>query len=508
MDQKLNTLPRLELPKRWELLEQRAKQAGLDAKEFVTRVDSAASRLDRLLRKVRTGGGGLIEVVYGLSGSGKTTFLNTLPKFFDKIRVHSFQQNRDLKTLPSFLKETFVPNDDHARIIIVERRDHPKDQELTQVEEMLSDLLNGFRDPTAESACSLAYNETGRSRVHRQPRLGGRRDSMVAPDTKGFFEFHGVPREKYYELSDLTTRNLTGDGLDAFGLDFSHAQTLQPECETIADFYSAVNEYTERVREDTWSVLKEKVRTRLWVLLPGDDNTALSTTVSALTQGGKNRIDVEKIAEFLDRPENHALYITEWVKRRASLAHHLRTIDVRLFEVPPTVALAAMRSFGDEVVKKRLKQRATNLEQSKKTMRSSRFYKAILSTIEIPTTPFAGFREVKPETRMEYHRVQALAANRNDKPLNKALGALIAACLRDDAPNLTVSSEKRNLPKSQLQPDIQIQIAGAEFICLEPTWRSSGRQVEGEKRQSTLAEAYLLKYVLDKAAQYIKDLDL
>jgi hypothetical protein len=120
---------------------------------------------------------------------------------------------------------------------------------------------------------------------------------------------------------------------------------------------------------------------------------------------------------------------------------------------------------------------------------------------------YAGPREIKPETREEYNRVQALAS-KGDKSLNKALGALLAECLKDDAPNLKVVSEKRSLPKSQLQPDVQIQIGTADFICLEPTWRSSGKGQDGKKRQSTLAEAFLQKYVLEKAAQYIKDLDL
>lgn len=75
----MNTLAKLELPKRWELLEQRAEAAGLDTGLFVERVDSAADRIDYLLQRVKTGGGGLFEVFYGLSGSGKTTFLKTLP---------------------------------------------------------------------------------------------------------------------------------------------------------------------------------------------------------------------------------------------------------------------------------------------------------------------------------------------------------------------------------------------------------------------------------------------
>ena len=73
-------IPRLELPKRWEFLERGAKEAGLDVTQFVERVDPAEKRIRKLLDSVKRRGG-LFEVIFGLSGSGKTTFLNTLPKF-------------------------------------------------------------------------------------------------------------------------------------------------------------------------------------------------------------------------------------------------------------------------------------------------------------------------------------------------------------------------------------------------------------------------------------------
>jgi hypothetical protein len=76
-----NPLPKLELPRRWELLQQRADEADADPSEVVERVDDAAERVDSLLRRVRTGGGGLIEVVFGLSGSGK----NYIPKDTAKV---------------------------------------------------------------------------------------------------------------------------------------------------------------------------------------------------------------------------------------------------------------------------------------------------------------------------------------------------------------------------------------------------------------------------------------
>ncbi len=142
-------------------------------------------------------------------------------------------------------------------------------------------------------------------------------------------------------------------------------------------------------------------------------------------------------------------------------------------------------------------------------MRASRLYKAIMSEADIPTSPYAGARNIGQDTAAEYIRIQA-TASRNDKPLNKALGLLIAACLADDAPDLKVVSEKKSLPDSALQPDIQIQLREGEFICLEPTWRTSGAGIpsEVEQTQNTLTEPYLKKYVLDKATAYIKDMGL
>jgi hypothetical protein len=49
-----------------------------------------------------------------------------------------------------------------------------------------------------------------------------------------------------------------------------------------------------------------------------------------------------------------------------------------------------------------------------------------------------------------------------------------------------------------------------EFICLEPTWRTSGAGINDEikKSQNTLSEPHLKKYLLDKATVYIKDMGL
>ncbi|WP_299162289.1 hypothetical protein [Accumulibacter sp.] len=505
----MNTLPKLELPKRWEFLEQRAAAVGLEPSQFVERVDDAASHIDYLLQRVRNGGGGLFEVFYGLSGSGKTTFLKTLPRIFQQIRLLSFPKTEPLANLPGYILASHAPNETGSRVVLIERRDNPTQVDMESLSEMFAELLETFRDPRGAALVLWPVTREQSAKQIAQGAWETGRDSMVDTQSKGVFVFKGLPREKFFAVADNTTKNLTGDGLGAFGISSEVANEFLRGTETIADFFSAVDLHAESQREKTWSVLKTHVRARLWVVLPGDLPSAIRSTVSSLTQGSKNKVDLDLIAEFIDQPENKTLYVADWRTRRAAMAHLLRTIDLRLFPLPPNVSLAAIRVFSGEKTRSCLKQATSRLEDAKAAMRASRLYKAILSEVGVETTPYAGSNRDVEETANEYRRAQA-TSSKGDKQLNKALGLLLEECLAEDAPQVKIASEKQNLPNCELKPDVNIRLDVNDYICLEPTWRSTEKGIPGELNggQNTLAEAHMKKYLLEKATQYVKALDL
>ncbi len=507
--EKSNNLPKLLLPKRWEFLLEKANDIQIDPSLVVERVDDAANQVDRLLRRVRTGGGGLIEVFYGLSGSGKTTFLKTLSRFFQKINVKSFPSDSKITNLPEFVREEYIASDSRDRIILIERRDNPSKEDLNFVEEMFSSLLETFREKYGKVLIIWPITNFESARQVSQTAWQVGRDSMVDSVSRGQFHFKGIPSDRYYDLADNTSRTLSGDGLEAFGITKIDADQSLPGCQTISDYYANLDELADKNRDEIWSVLKEKTLAKLWVVLPGDDLKAVNATASALTQGTKNKIDIDLIGEFIDQSTNESIYVEEWRKRRGSLGHLLRTIDVRLFPLPPNVCLAAIRAFGTKELKMELKQQSTNLESAKSAMKASRLYKSILNELGIETQPFRSSGKNNDDTADEYRRVQKTAAS-NDKPLNKALGLLIQSCLDDDSKNVTVTSEKQSLPNSNLKPDVLIKLSNNEYICLEPTWRSTGKGIDGELygSQNTLTEAHLKKYLLDKATQFVKDLGI
>jgi len=503
-----NPIPALTLPKRFEILAANARKAGVDPREVVERVDTAAARVDELLRRIASSGCGQLELFLGLSGSGKTTFVSTLPKFFHEISVHTFDAENPLTELPAFIRTTASQPAAH-RVVLVAGRDNPKAVDLASARQVFDALRELFRTP--EGSALVLWPITAESDAFRLAadawEVG--RDSVVDIRTKGLFRFEGVPKSRYFDIADVTSRNLSGDGLEAFGVTRSTADSLLPNAETITGFFYLVEEEAARVRAETWSVLKERVRPRLWIALPGDDPDAIDAAVLGLTQGTRNRIDIDLIAEFIDNPASNANYIADWRRRRAKLAHIMRALDVRLFGLPPNVALAAIRVFGGSDLRARLKQPSTNLSAAQTALRRSRLYKAILAAAGVVPEPFAGGGVIGDETKDEYRRVQTQAAAR-DKTLNKALGQLIEVTLAEDGITCTVVSEKQALPGSSLKPDVQIVLADQTHICIEPTWRTTGAGVEGEVKsaQNTLAVAHIKKYVLDKVTEYVKDLDL
>ncbi|WP_287105342.1 hypothetical protein [Brevundimonas sp.] len=460
-----NPIRRLELPRRWELLAQRAEEVDADPSGIVERVDEAAARVDTLLRRVRDGGGGAIEVFFGLSGSGKTTFLQNLPSFFEGVSVSTFDKDRPLSELPEFVKKGHVPGASKNRIVLVTRRDNPTASDLNAVEEMFAELLEVFREPGGAAVVLWPITKKESADFISEKAWEVGRDSMADAESNGQYKFVGVAPSKYWDIADNTSRTITGDGLEAFGIMPSDAAEMLTKSETISDFFAAALSHADKQRANTWSILKEKANVHLWVLLPGDDLKLLNATADALTQGTKSKIDIDKIGELIDRPDQNTIYVADWKERRGKLAHLLRAIDVRLFGFPPNVSLAAVRSFGDSSLKARLKQPATTLDASKSAMRATRLYKAILAEAGVETPAYAGARRLGQETIDEFLRIQGVASS-DDKPLNKALGSLIAACLAEDAPNLKVVSEKKIHPRQRAATRYKNRIAARRIHML------------------------------------------
>lgn len=497
----MNTLPILRLPKRFEALEREATANRYDLASVVQRIDTATARLETLLRQVQFGGIGRFELFLGKSGVGKTTFFKTLTKFFTGTEVHEIPSNIPLNEIANYISARHTKSESR-QVWVMHDRDN---QTVTETEafEFLETLRVLFRKPEGTVVLCWPLTDESSAKIIANKAWSVGRDSVVDIESKGLYVFQGLPKETYLKIAELTTRSLKGDGLETFGITETEASPLISESETIAEFYSRLETKAAEITGRYKDLLKDKPIPSVWVLVGGDDSRELNLTVASLTQGIGKAIDIDRITNFLDNPSLDAAYLKEWKKRRPQIAFLMRLLDVRLFELPPNVALAAVRAFGDDDLKAPLTLKKVSTSSANDTLGRAPFFRALCGE-EIGQTGY--LRATEEETKNEYIRIQVNAKS-GDKRLNKCLAEAVKAALENKGITATVTAEKQN-DHDSLKPDVLVRFTGGRVVCLEPTWRSTGTEIPNEikERQNTLTTGHIQMYVLDKVLGYVNEL--
>lgn len=492
----------LKLPKRYEALEREVRNSDADLTRIVQRVDIDASRLETLLRQVRDGGLGRFELFLGPAGSGKTTFFKTLTGFFTGTEVHEIPPSVALADVAQHIRSRNFAKKER-QVWVLMGRDNPalEAEEAFQFFETLRVL---FREEEGQVVVCWPITDVRRAEMLSTQAWAVGRDSVVDLN-RGLYHFTGPTKSKFFDIADLTTRTLSGQSLEVFGVTRDVGEPLAAASETISEFYTRLEAKSAEINGLYRDLLKDRPIPNVWVLVGGDSAKDLNLTVANLTAGTQNYVDIDQIVSYLDNPDLDAAYLKEWKKRRNQVAFLLRMLDVRVFELPPNVSLAAIRAFGPEDVRQTLKLQKASEASAVDALQKSAFIQAILD----PTysrNPYS--RDTELQASQEYRRVQVKAGT-DDKKLNKALALGVAAALTAAGVTAAVVAEKQ-ADEGSLKPDIRVSLADGKLFCLEPTWRSTGEAVEGEikERQNTLTVGHIRKYLLEKVLGYVNDLNL
>jgi hypothetical protein len=494
------------LPKRYETLQQVAEKQDADLTQIVRKIPDATARIEQLMRQVENGGLGRFELFLGASGSGKTTFLSTLPRFYTGAKVIPIPATVDLLDLPDEIRrrgEVGLA----GQVFVLLDRDNPELDDQ-QVRKFFDELRKLFRTP--EGKALVVWPITDKTSAAKLAawawEVGS--DSVVDLGSKGTYNFTGLPKGDYYDVADVTTRSLNGgQSLEAFGLGPGVAAELLPSAETISQYYGNLEAKSQQLNNKIGDTLKERRVPAIWILVSGDDVRELSLSVANLTQGTEKRVDIDRMISVLDEDDSSSGYLGDWRKRRDQIAFLLRHLDVRIFELTPNVALSAVRAFADNSIRSHLQKKKDSRSNAVRAVQGARFFQTLAGT---PQGKASTIRAATQEARKEYRRIQKLASS-SDKALNKALAKAIESALADVGVSGTVTAERQNLdPKSALKPDVMVDLADGRLVCIEPTWRSGGAAIGSEfkKQQSTMTVGHIQQYLLSKVLDYVRDLGL
>lgn len=492
------------LPKRYEKLQDAAVEKMADLTQIVRKVPDATARIEQLLRQVKSGGLGRFELLLGPSGSGKTTFLSTLPRFYSGAHITPLSDKLSLSEVAAEIRSRSTTPIE-GQIFVLLERDNPELDKI-DLRKFFEELRRIFRSEGGQVLVIWPITDTESAEIIKTTAWAVGSDSIVDQISRGLYNFKGLPKTAYFEVADITARSLnSGQGLESFGLGSAVAQPMLQSSDTISQFFGYLEAKSQELNNAFGDTLKERRIPSVWILVGGDDTRELSLTIANLTQGTEKRIDIDRMINVLDASDSTTGYLGDWRKRRNEIAFLLRHLDVRLFELTPNVAVSAIRAFGDQTITERLNKKKDSAANASSAMQVARFFQLIAGTT---SSNAATIRPATDVTSDEYKRVQQLAS-KSDKLLNKALAACIERALQDSGIAGSVTAEQRKLdPKSNLQPDVMVDLADGRLICIEPTWRTTGAGIYGEikEQQSSMTVGHIQQYLLAKVLEYVNDL--
>jgi hypothetical protein len=495
-------LPPISLPTRYERLEAKAREINADLRRIVVKVEASVEHLQELFLAMQQTDLCRFEVFYGASGSGKTTFLETLEQFFEGVTVHKLDSTVPLTESVAKIEKEMQGSRGLKSIVYLADRDNPTetDDELLTFFERLRALFRRI-DPRLLVVWPISLKDKSQHLFDLAQSIGA--DSLIGR-TAGPYHFRGPPNAQYYAIADDTARMFNeGSGLLEFGIDETIGTGVLSQAATLGAYFNKIIDHSNMLNDIIADVLREKPRPRVWVVVCGDEDTELMSTVQSLTFGNQRALDTTKFTAHVGERRRQTQYMKDWQALGSYMTFLLRMLDVKVIEVPPNLALAVVRAFGDQGIRNALKQKSANKMNTIDSLQES-----VLGELVTGAEPRdrRAPHKTGADTRAEFNRIQA-RAKAEDRLLNKAFAAAFQELFARQQKE-TVSIGERKSVFSTLVPDVLIDEPGNDPICLEFTWRTTGEIASGKRQQKTFTPGHIQQYVFQKAYEYVKALNL
>ncbi len=293
-----------------------------------------------------------VLVIRAETGSGKTTFLNTLPYYMSDVTFHT--QTMELQFIS---QDEFGPElekikvyQDGINLIILEGREKPESISDKYIQVVLSNINRFSR---AKRLPMLFVIPTIEEQVARSWCDHGARIGDLIPEHKLYagsrwYTYPGVAKDKFVEVAKETVRSLNPRNLEEFGVSTDELNSWADKAPTIGKFMEIIATEVTHRRAASKITVKGK-RERVWVVYCAPDYKHYDHTylvIDGLCHDEKLRVSPNKLIS----PDIDTSTAKFWRESSqwAKLVTTINFLDIRLINFPITTAVAAVLAYGNE----------------------------------------------------------------------------------------------------------------------------------------------------------------
>lgn len=471
------TPPREDLyvPDRFEGL----RDAGSGAlRTIIVPVQATLNSMDARFVEMRAARRGALMILRGETGSGKSTFLDTVGLFREGVVTERIPATDDIPTRLRGIESTSDP-----RIIVLEGREAVGTVEPAVLEDGLH-AINAFVRSEAGRDTLVVWPTNTEGLTAALEDMAG---TLGAEALFGVGEpverFSGPPTSEFVPIAERTVAALNeGASLAALGVSEQRAASLTEEASTIGHYLALIRTALIENGAHVRGLLPAE-QLRMWtVVIAGNDPEG---DVAALTRGPYSYADIDRLMTAT------GANIVKELKNYPDQLGILGTVlDARILHVDMVTILAVAREYGDEQLHDMMREAgmSTHADEAAADRLGSSQLGLVLAGESLGTRK----RGSKPGggTQQAFAGLAGIART-NDSACNRALGKGLGELGLIDAYDV-----ERDLgTELRYTSDLYCERAG-EPIRVEVMWRS------------TTSRAEIANYVLSKLGNYSKAIGL
>lgn len=408
----MSTNLEISLPDRYDMLERKA--IG-QLSQIISPVEEALEHIDLIYSDMKASSRGAFLILRGDSGTGKSTFIHTIGLFREEIETITIKKEDDINETLKYLPNTKAK----LRVIVLEGREALTDVSKELLEKSIHSINSFIRTIAGEKtlvAWPVNRDDLANTLSKLAFELGA--EALTGLDDP-VYRFPGPPKSQFLNIANNTIALLNqGEQIHDLGISTVRAGQLLEESPTIGVFLAKIRRDLLANQRELSSLTKKEL-CRVWiVVLAGNEP---DSDIDGVTRGTMYSADIDRMLSV-----TNANIVQELKQHPEKLGLLGTYFDARVLHIPVLAALAAVRTYANDDLKKVMKAAgmSTSPEKDTKDRIESTNLASSFKNVPIGAKKVGG--KVGSNSVAAFEKLTNIAAS-NDVALNRAL----AECLVD-----------------------------------------------------------------------------